>query len=48
MFMYILSVEGYCEIHPTRPCSHDLVAKASLYTLPQDIIHDVDGCNRHS
>ena len=22
--------------------------KPSLYTLPQDILHDVDGCNRHS
>ena len=25
MFMYILSVEGYGEIHPTRPCSHDFI-----------------------
>ena len=41
MFMYILSVEGYGEIHPTRPCSHDFMAKPSLYTLPQDTIHDV-------
>ena len=48
MFMYILSEEGYGEIHPTRPCSHDFMAKPSLYTLPQDTIHDEDGCNGHS
>ena len=48
MFMYILSVEGYGENGPTRPCSHDFMAKPSLYTLPQDTIHDVGGCYRHS
>ena len=25
MFMYILSVEGYGQIHPARPCSHDFM-----------------------
>ena len=34
---------------PTRPCSHDFMTQPSLYMMSwEDIIHDVDGCNRHS